>query len=302
MKRFNALLLSIFFFIVLYTPVILGSPQTINQSKYNDSYKVHVGDTTRYDYTKVLINKKNYLSTSDHLSNGTNVPINITKGDYFTIEVTRIDNSSTRATTIYVNKVLYLAHYEPLQTNNTPAYSVIRPGFDNYTAAVSYYNQTTLYNFSRHGDVIELSRNYQYNSNSNLTVSLSTEYNWKTGWIEKGSQELYYTNGTIITYFVYQRHSDSQISSIAKVSTNILELVFIIILIAIPVIIGMSYRSYSQQVKISGKSKSFPQYIQSKTTNSKNYAKKRSNKEVHSTNKALETIESILEETGSQNK
>lgn len=301
MKRFTLIVLTIFSFIILCAPVITVTSQTSNPSTYNGRYKVKVGDSNRYDVMKIQNYTADYITASAPSSNGTEVPYNVTKGVYFTFEVTAVNTSTSGNQVVYGAQTIYTPNHQTFHFNNSPVGSVINLGFDTYSDALAYYNQSSIggssHNISRHGDIIELSSiSAGY---SNISNSYIQTFNWKTGWLESIHVKLYTTNGTIIIEELIQRHSEDIIRSITNFSASVLELGSIIILIAIPVIIGISYRNFSQASRISGSSQSFPQYLQSKVRYSKKKPKK---KPIHSADKALETIESILEETGANSK
>lgn len=307
-KRFNLVLLILFTFIIFFSSTSEVFSQTIDLSNFNGSYKVHVGDSNRYDYTIVLNTGKNYQTLMYFYPNGSFISYNLTKGVSFYIRVAEINVSSTSLQQLLVNESIAISGRDRINYSMVPNLDFIYPGFDSYSHAESYFKTlySSTYTFSRSGNLINMSMSStsSYNQTLSLTLTTKSSYviNWKTGWLEKRDAKSILSNGTIIheiqfqrhSNTVLQRHSNTIITTIANISINILELIFLGILIAIPVLIGVSYQNYSRNSKISGNSQSFIQYLQKRF----HYTKKKHNHVNNSeTNRALETIEKILEET-----
>lgn len=321
MKRFNLVFLLCLTITILSTPIVIGTAQTISQPSFNGSFTVKVGDSNRYDVVTAIQNNKHYLPSYAPAPNGTLIPINITEGSYISVTVSAINTSSSGVKQVFVKQTLQLANHKTYVEGESQAGTIINLGFTNYTDAKAYYNATPQFiinlnsneTISRNGDIIKLSSSSTTNQTNTvnsgsgtvsstvplLTSETEVDYNWKTGWLEKLHMKSYLTNGTIITEILYQRHTDDIFRSITALSVSTLELASIGVLIAIPVLLAFSYKSYTQLTKSSSSSQSFPQYLQSKMKYSKKKPKKKS---VYSADKALETIESILEETGTQSK
>lgn len=300
MKKLNVLLLLSLSIIILSSSIVLSDSQTIDPATYNGSYKVKIGDSNRYDVLKIQNQSNDYITSSGPLSNGTYVSYNLTKGDYITFVVTTINMSSTGATTIYGNESIFVHGHQPFQMQSM-ASGLVNPGFNTFTDAKSYYNSTfsgSNTTFTRHGDIISYSPVFYSPpaSNSSTHTEFIEGFNWRTGWLESIFIKSYFTNGTVLVEESLQRHSaPTLIGSITNISTNALEIGSIGLIIAIPVLIGFSYTKFSQASKNLSNSQSFPQYLSSKVRYSKKNPKKQP---IHSADKALETIESILEETG----
>ncbi len=285
-------LISIFVLGIFSIPVLGSTTQSVNPSDYNGSYKVHVGDSNRYDVVTVQNGSANYISSALMSANGTIVPFKLTKGVYDIIKVVALNTSTTGLPQVYITVSTFIPNHKPIISGSRIGFSIINPAFDSFTDAESYYNLTysnyyTNVTFDKNRDLISTSVNF-----GNFVIFSS--FDWKTGWLQNERSLNTFSNGTTRFEYTLQRHSDNLVSTFVNYSFTALVAGSIFLIIAIPILIGLSYRSYSKKSKISAHHHSFSTFFKNELHYSKKDANKRSN---HTADKALETIESILNET-----
>ena len=91
-----------------------------------------------------------------------------------------------------------------------------------------------------------------------------------------------------------KRESSNLINSIGNFTITTTELVSVLTIVAIPVLIGLSYKSFSKSSVKRQSNISYSNYLKSKLKYSKTKTKP---KEFHSADHALDMIDEILKET-----
>lgn len=295
-------------FIILFINISIVKSQFSNPVTFNGSYKVKVGDSNQFNIETVRLGNLDYARSSIHLPNGTSIPFNITKGVYIIIEVVELNSSFSTISSapVLVNESFFIPGKGLLGTTTQPASLFIYPGFDSYSDALSYFKQDSssfqMYNFSQNENLIIISTKSSTSSSSSsstliLTSQITYIYNWKTGWLESEHFLSQLSNGTILTELFIQRYSSDVINTILNYSYSIIELSSLGLFVAIPVFFGLSYRSFLKQYRLSNTShtdQSFSKYFSNKFRYNK---KAKQHTTISETDKALQTIESILNES-----
>lgn len=297
------------FFLVSLTLVAVPnvafvSSQTGTPNNFNGSYKVHVGETKRFDVINTTPAMINFLSFRFDFQNKTYLMSQLNPGDQIIVKITAINSSSFGYGSVSSLTTIVTAH-QTLQLPLLDTSSFVQPAFNSYADAQSFFNQTNSNtNFTQNGAVIILSQTdisgTGSNANNSPTFYHVTSFNWRTGWLESINTTAVFSNGTYYWDVVLQQHTShnlvSTFFSFVDIFFEIGSLFVVVIAIAMLVWI---YRSYTKISKTSPNSQSFIHYLKNRFTYHKNDTPNRPSNE---TDKALKTIESILEETTNDDK
>ena len=296
LKKVN-LFLVVFFTLLFSTNVLFTLSQSGNPNDFNRSIKVHVGDSARYDILKETMLNQNYIPFSFFSKNGSSYVYNLTQGDILNIKVVETNSSPSIYSNIDVVAPNKVTHLQMIHSE-----LFITFGFNSYTDVKSYINQANQNSnssYSINGDMLTTTYNFTttISNNSFATVHFFNSYNWKTGWLENIHNKGTFTNGSNYFEVIIQRHHINNIfSTLLNYSINLFEIGFLFIVTVTIVILVLSYGYYT---KHSNKSQSFKNYIRNGSFLRKRKTQKKS---ITTTSEALQTIESILDETRENNK
>lgn len=281
--------------------------QTSDFNNYGATYKVHIGDTMSYKYTKIDFNGSNYLTNYLPLTNGESVEVNVTQGSTIKVQVTNINE-----TDIYVYLPNGSYSYQPVQTvyiqstyyisgktyiaPETYGSTIIFPAFDNRTIVdkyVTYMNEMNSNNSNGLGLVYHADNSLIYGEQNYNGVYQGLAYDWHSGWL----QYLEYKIGTSTDLRVDIVGSSDLLNSL--LSNSIVTNFMYAFVIGSPMAIGaffmysfMNYKKSSSRTVSNASKSSFSSYV-------KNNVKR---KRVTKTNqppqveKSLNIIEDILNE------
>ncbi len=238
---------------------------------------------------------RNYSPFFFYLNNESTLPFNLTQGDYLTIHVSDLNTSSSSLGSVY-SKITIVSSLKTTHLDIRNNNYFIRPSFNSFTDAEEYlYNSSIDSNtkINHQGSFLSFSSNLT--STKNETIHFSTSYNWKTGWLESIHNFGIFTNGSTAFDIIIQRHSSNTFfSTLFSYITSLFEIGLLFIFVAVIVIVVLGYNSYRKIPKTGDNSQSFTRYLRTKFFNRKQNNHSRT---ITTTSEALQTIETILEET-----
>lgn len=288
---------------IIFITILLSLSFTINATVEGtiatsqasvSSYSVKVGDSNTYVITEA--NGSNFELT---LAN--NTKITIAKGDQFLIKVIATIQNSNDLENIYINETLSIPGKENINLGTQFGSNYIQPAFADLTSAESYYKSNSTFE----GFVVNKTKNNQRNMiylysyekiNFTQTLNVTQEWNWKTGWLESLSISSAFTNGTNSSVYQLQRKRLDLINTILADSNYFVGLSIITICLVVVILVGFNYSKYRSQISKEKNYTSFFEYLR-KNLKFWNSKQKQTQRYKHDSDKALEMIEEILNET-----
>ena len=254
-----------------------------------------VGDSNTYVVKRAKSLNANTFSGGIILANGSLLRFNITEGLKFVIKVVEINKSALGQEQVWVTTKVNIKDVGEVTSAVQRSIGVINPSFENKTSAIDYYNSTLNPNFQKltiTGDFISITTN---NTFSNAIMFSEGKFNWKTGWLEMNHNLDMYSNGTVLTDYLVQKESNSNlINSIMSYTVSATEIGSVLIIVTIPALVVINYRNWSKSKKQKGNS--YTNYVKNRFRYSKETTKVKQPK-AGSADNALSMIDEILKET-----
>ena len=303
LKIFSLFLLLSLTFLVIPNTVLVNSLPPISNVSINRSYKVHVGDTAHYTIDNASLKNQHYLilpffaPTAYHF-------VNLSKGDYLDLKVAKVFNDPNLGPYVSYDLTIVAPHnVTNLRMIHNDGFIV--QAFDSTADLNTFINLDLYPNYinSLNGDMLT-SLHYSngtessfigFNGSDPVLILSNNTFNWKTGWVERYQLTVTFTNGSNYINLIIHGHPTTNVSSTLIGYTILLfEIGSLFVVVATIVIFVLMYRSYTKFSKNSDHSQSFYHYLRNRF----HYTKKNQNPLTGSgTDKASQTIESILDET-----